>query len=94
MHKALKINFQTICKKCNKNGFCTKLHNKNKAIITNVSEDVLKILCSACDVIVDYTQRTITLMRNAQVIIPLKMLGQKRDLIITFTGGQLVAVSQ
>ncbi len=95
MHKILRINFRTIYKKCNEDSFCTgRLHNRNKAIITNVSEDILEILRSACDVIIDYAQKTITLMRNAQIVIPLKELGYKKDMVITFTGGRLIAVSQ
>lgn len=95
MAKQLSVNFKTIHNQCKKGGFQTNgQHDENKALITNVSDNVIEALRGTFDVIIDHASKSITMMRNAQISLPLREHGYAKDIIITFAGGQLMAVSR
>ena len=94
MTKQLSVNFDTIYKQCkNKSKFQTSgQYDENKSFITNVSKDIIVVLQNAADIIIDYARGRITMMRNAQLFVPLRKYGYSNDIIITFMSGQLIAV--
>jgi ribosome-associated toxin RatA of RatAB toxin-antitoxin module len=94
MKKRLRVSFKTIQKKTKNTSFATRnVYKEEMAIIKDLPEELFQYLKQTAEMIIDKTKKIIKLVRNAQVEIPMKLLGYSNNLLITFTDGQLTAVS-
>ncbi len=93
--KQLSVNLDTVRRNAKESGFKTKgRYNGNKVIITNIPKELIDILQTTVDVIIDYAKGIIIMMRNSQIELPFAECGYSYNVILTFSDGQLMAVSR
>ncbi len=93
--KLLHVSLDTVRKKAKENGFETSgRYSENQAIITNVPKNLMDTLQTTVDVAVDYAKGIIIMMRNSQIELPFAECGYSYNVIVTFNGGQLMAVAR
>lgn len=93
--RPLRVSLDTVRKKAKENGFETNgRYSENQAIITNVPKELINILQTTVDVVIDCAKGVIIMMRNSQIELPLVECGYSYNVILTFSDGQLMAVSR